>query len=373
MNILICGAGPAGLALAHFLDKTHKVTIIERSNTFSTMGFGIFFFNEGRQLLKKATHNTKIIRYLKEIGYKQYQTQSGKKIADVHYNKLFHVQHKNSITSIKRGDLHMLLRSKLPEHVTLLMGTTVRKLENTTNAAVATLSNGKTEIYDLVIGAEGAQSSLREQFFSYRVQQLPWRARYFWLNKTIVKYTISCGKHATVMCMPHKKNTTILAIENMNKDVNDTICPELGALYKSFGMKKADIAAVYADSYTAPMRYIFTKKWFNKSIVLIGDAQHAMTPTLGYGTSLALDDAYELAQCIHKEKMFVNKEQLLQYFARQRTRRVRMVRTINRMADFILFKNSKLYYTFWYSHKRMTYIACETLDALVRLSWKFSK
>lgn len=373
MKILICGAGPAGLALANFLHKKHTVTIIERNTKFTTMGFGIFFFNEGKKLLKKATHDHSIAKYLREIGYKQYQTEAGGKIADVHYNKLFHVNQHNSITSIKRGDLHKILHKNLPKHVTLKMGTSIRKIENTTNKAFVTLSTGENIVADLVVGADGAQSSLREQFFSYSVKQLPCRARYFWLKKASKTYSISCGQHATVMCMPHKKHTTILAIENMKNDINDTICPQLQKLYTTFGMKKSDIQAAYKDSYTAAMRYIYTKKWFNKSIVLIGDAQHAMTPTLGFGTSLALDDAYELAEHINNEKAFDNKKSLLENFAKKRTKRVRITRSLNRLADFILFKNSTIYYLFWYSHAKITYIACEALDAAVRLSWKVSK
>lgn len=372
MKILICGAGPAGLAVANFINKEHTVTIAERSNEFTTMGFGIFFFNEGKQILNKATHHHSITKYLKKIDYRHYQTEAGDSVASVQYNRLFHVDPNNSITSIKREDLHALLLQNLPKHVTLQMGTCIRKIENTANKAFVTFNNGEQKVYDLVIGADGAQSSLRQQFFNYTIKQLPWRARYFWLNKTSKKFSMSLGKHALVYCMPHKQNTTILAIENMAEDISDTVCPELQKLYHSFGMKKPDIQAAYANSYTTAMRYIFTKEWFNKSIVLIGDAQHAMTPTLGYGTSLALDDAYELAAHINKANEFNTKQELLESFSKKRNIRINTARSINRIADFVYFKNSKLYYLFWYSHKKITFAACEALDAVIRLGWKFS-
>src|SRR3989344_7670383 len=167
MNILIVGAGPAGLAAANFLDgKRHNITIIEREKVFTTLGFGIFFFNEGKQLLKRATHSAAMQTFMKQIGLKRFIGEHGELLGDTHYNRLFHVHEQDTIASIKREDLHALLREHLPKDVTVKMDTTICALENSPAHAHVTLSDGTTETYDLVIGADGIHLQVREMLFT---------------------------------------------------------------------------------------------------------------------------------------------------------------------------------------------------------------
>ncbi|MEX0998404.1 MAG: FAD-dependent monooxygenase, partial [Thermodesulfobacteriota bacterium] len=198
MKILIVGAGPAGLAAASFLDtKKHQITVIEKQKQFSTMGFGVFFFNEGKKLLRKATHDAILPKLLTQIGFKQYIDKQGDVLGDTHYNQLFHVNSYDAVTSIKREDLHGLLRTHLPKEVTVKMGTTIRQIDNFEDHAVVKLSDRTEERYDLVIGADGVHSQLRELFFSYKIKKLNWVARYFWLDKSIPRFLMEWSRDAT--------------------------------------------------------------------------------------------------------------------------------------------------------------------------------
>ncbi len=377
MNILIVGAGPAGLATANFLNtKKHAVTIIEKEKKFSTMGFGIFFFNEGKKLLRKATHDRGIHAFLKQIGYKYYLNEHGKMLSDIHYNSVFHVSNYNAITSIKREDLHGLLRKHLHPDVSIKMGTTISHIDNKPDCAHVELSDGTKTTFDLVISAEGSHSQLRDLFFSYKIKKLPWVARYFWLEKTKTRFFLEWSQYATIMCMPHKNKTTMLSIESndiyASCNEHQIVPKELQEFYTSIGVSKEEIEKGYKESYVAPMKYVYTDRWFMNRVVLIGDAQHAMTPTLGFGTSLALDDAYELATMLNTLDDSQNLKSGLGQFSTKRTHRVRTLRRINRVADFFTFHHCKPYFAFWSKHHYLSEMAAKFIDRGIRLGWKYA-
>ena len=59
------------------------------------------------------------------------------------------------------------------------------------------------------------------------------------------------------------------------------------------------IRATYTDLYALPTHDLPTvPTWWRGNMVVLGDAAHATTPTSGQGSSMALEDAVVLAQCL---------------------------------------------------------------------------
>ena len=376
MNILIVGAGPAGLALADFLDtEKHTVTLIEREKEFKTMGYGIYFYGEGKRILQKATHDPRVQSFLRQIGFIHFLKHTGETLGKSQYNKMFHISPGDSITSIKRENLHNLLQEHLPKDVDLRMGTTIRNILNTNDHAYVELSDGTKEHYDLVVAADGARSTLREMFFSFKTVTLPCIARYFWLDRTIPRFLIEWSEYGTIMCMPHKNHTTMLSIESteFNHCNNTETVPEhLRTFYRSIDIDNKEIEECYKHSHISSMRYIYTRKWYNKRVVLIGDAQHAMTPTRGFGTTTALEDALQLAETLNNIEYEEDLQPGLQKFASRRTRRIRILRTINRAADFLTFNKSKRFFRFFAKHNWLAMRIETVLDLSIRIGLKYA-
>ena len=86
------------------------------------------------------------------------------------------------------------------------------------------------------------------------------------------------------------------------------------------------------------LNYISIKKWYKRSVVIIGDAKHGLSPVSGFGTSLALEDGYVLAQVL-KEKMSI--PQSLKKFSKSRNREVKDIYRFANAMEFIILSKSR--------------------------------
>jgi len=88
------------------------------------------------------------------------------------------------------------------------------------------------------------------------------------------------------------------------------------------------------------MKYVYTDRWFINRVVLIGDAQY-------------LEDS-------------------LVQFSTKRTHKIRILRRINRVADFLSFHQWKPFFCFWGKHHYLSETAAKAVDSVIRLGWKYA-
>jgi 2-heptyl-3-hydroxy-4(1H)-quinolone synthase len=75
---------------------------------------------------------------------------------------------------------------------------------------------------------------------------------------------------------------------------------------------------IYDDLYDLNI-----KSWYKGNIVLIGDAAHAITPNLGSGAAMAMEDALCLANSIKNNE---SSKSAFEHYYRERQKRVRYIR-----------------------------------------------
>jgi len=372
MKILIVGAGPAGLTLANFLDTSkHTITIIEKQKEFKTMGYGLYFLDEGKEIMKKILSMHDFHKYSKDISIKYYLNNNGDTLVKQHHNTLFEVDEKHSITSITRANLHKLLRKKLRSKIKIIKGTTISKVENKPSSAKVTFSNKKSETFDLIVGAEGVSSPLRNKFFSYRYEGFPYDLRYVWMPNHSNKFHIVMSPKSLMMYLPLKKKPVGLIYEIPEKGLKNESFYDLRQYYEHFNFDSKKLKKEYDKSLVTKTGYLYTKEWFNNRVVLIGDAQHAMTPTMGYGTSLAIEDAFYLAKTLNEHtSVNLDVQQSLSGFAKSREKRVCTLRLQNKFVEFLTFRNSKFYHFLVYKLKWITRFLAYLIDKTSILALK---
>ena len=86
--------------------------------------------------------------------------------------------------------------------------------------------------------------------------------------------------------------------------------------------------------------------WHKGRVVLLGDAQHAVSPIVGMGSSMALEDAYVLADELGKNKNDIAFT-LEQYSKRRNTRMRKFLKQVNRMDKWMKARGFLLYLRDW--------------------------
>lgn len=220
------------------------------------------------------------------------------KQADLHLDNLL------PLTAIHRADLHRVLLENVPQEW-IRMGTTLDRIQPGTEGIQVDLSDGSREEYDLVVGADGVRSQFRYLAFdNWHLENTGTATWSFWIPEQITlppgfteawmekgkAFLVAplSGKHMGAIAVPidadYDQQGHWIWLQNQVQS-HEWLLPEvLEAL--------DDPDAIYHDQNYR----VEAAQWHRNRLVLIGDAAHAMHPTVGMGASLALEDAFVLAE-----------------------------------------------------------------------------
>lgn len=316
MKALIVGAGIAGLALARNLSKNgHAVTVIERYNALRTSGLQIDLRSQGIQVLKLMGLDAAFrANSVPELGM-QVVDAAGKRWGYFPVNNSG--KGKQTFTSeyeIMRGDFCKIMYEACGSGVEFRFGTTLKTLEERDGGVYVSFGDGKEELFDLVVGADGQWSQTRRMvfgdggmqmirgtciaYFKIEMEGDDFLATMFMSGKGGIMTRRQNEKHLQVYigCSSDKvdelKRGDVEAEKNLLADVFD------GAGWKSeeivSAMRTAD------DFYFERLGLVKLDKWSKGRVVLLGDAAYCPTPMTGMGTTSALVGAYVLAGEIQK-------------------------------------------------------------------------
>lgn len=213
---------------------------------------------------------------------------------------------------IHRRDFIEALLSVLPEGMVQL-GHRLETIEDKGGHSVLTFANGETVEADLVVGADGIKSVVREQLFSdkgpvfsgehaYRVVISADDAHGMVVDDNLRMYM---GRGTKVYLLPLRhRNQMSFDITALNPD--STWAPaitkeELLKTVEGFDERIVEIARGL-DMDTVNIRAVYdidpVDTWHTDSVVLMGDAAHSMLHHQGQGANSAIEDAGALADAL---------------------------------------------------------------------------
>ncbi|SON52152.1 FAD-dependent monooxygenase [Vibrio tapetis] len=207
-------------------------------------------------------------------------------------------------TAIHRSRLQSTLLAQLDSR-SVSLGKTLTDLEKCRKTQL-TFSDGSQHHCDIVIGADGIHSKVRESLHClepavYRnAHQLCWRgvAKASLPNKYHGQLNELWGGQGSRFGFVAISDTEVYWYALVNDDAANI---EFEQLFSSFDpivmslIEQTDNQKIFHNGIKdlAPIKH-----WFDESLVLVGDAAHATTPNLGQGACQGIEDAYVLAHCL---------------------------------------------------------------------------
>lgn len=224
----------------------------------------------------------------------------------------------------------ILSKETLAVGASVRLGTTFTDITPVGDQVQISFTDGQSSTYDLVIGADGLHSKVRERIFPDAPKpkytgQGSWRAVVPRVQG-IDGATVFMGATTKVGVNPVSKDEMYLFCLD-KRPTNDYIPQEqwseiLAGLLTGFSGPVADIRDnMNADSrilYRPLEGILMPAPWHSGHVVLLGDSVHATTPHLASGAGIAVEDAVVLVEELSKGGLI--EDTLTRYVQRRHAR-----------------------------------------------------
>jgi 2-polyprenyl-6-methoxyphenol hydroxylase-like FAD-dependent oxidoreductase len=311
-NIAICGAGIAGPALAlRLLRHGFQPTLIERAPHFRDGGYMIDIWGTGYDVLEAyglveaARARGYVFDRLAMVDAKGRETASfgGPAFRRVLADRFF---------SIPRGDLARTLHEAIGGRAETLYGTSIRALRETAAGVEVELTNGEARPFDLVIGADGLRSGVRDLAFAPTSEvetDLGYGAASFFTDgyphrdEGVYVSHGRPGRQISRYAMRDDRTAFLLVFARDAGEGSGArdLAAQKALLRKTFGADGWETPEILArldaadDLYFDSVSQIRMPRWSQGRVALIGDAAHSPSLLAGAGAALAVLGAYVLA------------------------------------------------------------------------------
>jgi 2-polyprenyl-6-methoxyphenol hydroxylase-like FAD-dependent oxidoreductase len=225
--------------------------------------------------------------------------------------------------------------SELP----LRLGIAIESIQQQEGGARAIFSDGSSEDFDVIVGADGMYSTVRRLTFGdaqpRRVGQVSWR---FLLDgfPELDAWTVMLGKGQTFLTIPLGQGRVYCYCDIGSALTDDPTGGDVGRLRELFRGFADPVPRILENIdvnesiYFSPIEEIDQEPSVKGRVVLVGDAAHGMSPNMAQGASLALEDAIVLAETISERS---SPEEGLSSFALRRSPRIGGVREATHRRD----------------------------------------
>ncbi len=348
MRVMIAGAGIGGMALAALLEKWGiQPVLVERAPSFEHAGYMLGLYPMGHRVLHGLGLYERFAGM--SIECKTYEVHDGHG-DPINSWSMEPIAHRfGPVLDCTRPQLVELLRSGLGE-LEVRFQTTVEDVRPEGDLVEVTLSDGKVETYDLVVGADGLNSRVRATVFGDQPYfHTGWGGWVWWADlsalpiSTVVEYW---GAGRFMGAYPTTKGVGIFAGAPMEGDFGAQGAgrrERLRARFAGLGERAEALLDRIPDD-DAEMFFwrlsdVRAAEWVRGNVVLLGDAAAGFLPTAGVGASMALESAAVLADELSRTDL-ARLPHALRLYVKRRKRRVEAIQDDSRRLARMMFVKS---------------------------------
>jgi 2-polyprenyl-6-methoxyphenol hydroxylase-like FAD-dependent oxidoreductase len=337
MKAVIAGAGIAGLTLAECLGrKGWEVTIVDQSPAARAEGYMLDLFGSGFE----AARRMELMPRLEDLRYEfeaiRWVNVSGRTSARLRYRTLESL-FDGRLMSLMRSDLERALLERLPRGVDLRFGTGVTHVSTPIGGVEIVFSNGQTEQADVLIGADGIRSRVRDLVFgdgSSWFRYMGFHTAAFVVNDPTLHGKL--GNDLNLLSVPGRqvglypvREEQVAAFFLHRAADIPTPGSPVDALVKAYGDAKALPHFLYEQ-----VGQVVIPHWFRGRIALLGESAQAVSLLPGQGAALSMAAAFVLAEELTRDDDV--KSALARYEHRVRPPLARMRRAGRKSAEWLV-------------------------------------
>lgn len=312
-DISVIGGGIGGLATAiALLKQGFNVQVYERAQALRPVGAGLTLTPNGLNSLNVIQPG--MVDLLKQAGSPlntlTLQRSTGETIASKPMTMM--QDYGQPMLNIQWSRLQAILASALPPDVIHLNHRCVG-FEQYDGGVTAYFANGKGVQSDLLIGADGINSVIRQELIGDGTPayagRMSWRAVIQYPHEQL--FRDAC----TLITAPDGKNFLLVDLGDGYTFwsagallTDDAVCQRADDVKDRVLELFAEwVEPVEAIVKATPAEDIVERPicdrppipaWSKGRVTLLGDAAHPVVPALGQGANMAFEDAYELAECL---------------------------------------------------------------------------
>ncbi len=309
-SVLISGAGVAGPTLAFWLNAAgFQTTIVERAPALRSGGYVIDFWGLGYDIAERMGLHDGLEAIGYHIGEFRVVGDRGERLAGFGVKGLYSLAGGRFIT-VPRSGLSRVLFEKAAPRTEVMFGDQIAAIREEADAAHVEFERAPARRFDLVIGADGLHSKVRELVFGPE-------ARF----EKDLGYAIAAFEAENYrprdddVYVVHNKPGAMVGRVTLREDRTLFLLiftSEAGEAPQDMAAQKAVLREIYRDGgwecpqildrldaaselYFDRVSQIQMERWSKGRVALVGDAAFCVSLAAGQGSALAMTAAYALA------------------------------------------------------------------------------
>ncbi|CAN7684579.1 FAD-dependent monooxygenase [Caballeronia sp. 15715] len=314
-RIAIVGAGLGGTAAAALMQRAgYSVRLYEQAPAFSRLGAGIHLGPNVMKIMRRmdCEDALNVMGSHPDYWYSR-DWKTGEAIAQIPLGEFALKEYGASYLTVHRGDFHELMTGAVAPG-TIEFNKCLSKIEEVDNEVRLTFADGSVESADIVIGADGVNSKIRDHLLGAE----PPRYTGYVAHRAVFPASLlgsdpfdlcvkwwSEDRHMMVYYVTSKRDEIyyVTGVPQAEWPAGQSVAPSSrDEMREAFAGYHPSVQKLI-DATPEVTKWPLLERdplplWSRGRLVLLGDACHPMKPHMAQGAAMAIEDAAMLTRCL---------------------------------------------------------------------------